>query len=714
MSTSRFLDLWSPPAGYRLASIMATTYHLHADFLEEDLLPVALGLRQSSARGREFRIELEQALQDTDVTIYLHPDGYQPGLRRSPRVDLIPLPEARTPKLHAKVGLLRFVPETGGGAVEEIVRLVVGSANLTASGYRTNIEIGVALDDAPGGDETGATAVRDAAAWLRGAIPPATDQARAQHRSMQAIFDARPIDAARDGLSFIGMPRQGGLTEVLSAIDAGDIRTLTVVSPFWPTGEEPGDVVSALFKACGGTPQTVRLAGPACEVDGILYPEMPPALLRALTKKGVAVEVAYADPRYACSQTDSKPISDGDEYGDMGATRDKAAAWRPLHAKALLLEGSRASILAAGSFNFTRKGLGVHDRASNTEAGVIWSLPAKSGAKFAPLFDFVGPWRKVDDAPEEMVKAPGPMDGKSGQLWPAFIHSIRASREGVMIEGDGATWPAVVRLSMRDIRARLVQLQRDFDPWVIVRPPAGQHVNETLRLTAAWLEEDGQQSLARYPALADLDITLEWDGQQAVLPVVFVDKHEFPLVERASREDERALIDWFLGLRPAGESEPDGFGHGIDPSTAEQPPETGGTAGILSYLLRDFVHALPGIRARLEEGAATETGLRSALLGPRSPAKLADEILAAWKRPGLGQPRKTEIATAFQLIELRQLVAHVSLPALPDGMTDQLRAQCIEHIDTTLVEVTSRLKPSVDPALKRYLEAAERAQHATP
>ena len=713
MSTSRFLDLWVPPAGYRLVSILATTYHLHADFLEEDLLPVALGLRQSSARGREFRIELEQALQDTDVTIYLHPDGYQPGLRRSPRVDLIPLPEARTPKLHAKVGLLRFVPETGGGPAEELVRLVVGSANLTSSGYRTNIEIGVALDDAPGGDATTATAVRDAAAWLRGAIPPATLQARSQHRSLQAIFDARPVDASRDGMSFIGMPRRGGLVEALAAIDVGEIQTLTVVSPFWPTGEEPRDVVDALFKACGGKPKLVRLAGPACEVEGALYPEMPPSLLRAL-REHVAVEVAYADPRYACSQSDSQLAYEGDEYGDMGATRGKAVAWRSLHAKILLLEGSRASVLAAGSFNFTRKGLGVHGLASNTEAGVIWSLPTKSGARFASLVDFVGPWRKVDGAPEEMVKAPGPMDGTSGQVWPAFIHSIRATREGVTIEGDGALWPAEVRLSMRDIRARLVQLQRDFDPWVIVRPPTGHQVDETLRLTSSWLDDDGHQALARYPALADLDITLEWDGQQAVLPVVFVDKHEFPVVERASREDERALIDWFLGLCPANESESTGFGHSVDPSIPVHQAETSRTSGILSYLLRDFVHALPGIRARLEEGAATETGMRSALLGPRSPAKLADEILAAWKRPGLGQPRKTEIATAFQLIELRQLVAHVSLPALPDGMTDQLRAQCIEHIDTTLVEVTSRLKPSVDPALKRYLEAAERAQHATP
>src|SRR5690606_19560047 len=144
---------------YRLASAIATTYQLQADFIEEDLLPVALGLRQSPARGREFRIELEKTLQDAEITVYLHPDGYTPGLRRSPRIDLIPVPESRLPKLHAKVALLLFVPEQGDDAATRIVRLVTGSANLTSSGYRHNIELAVAMDDAPSAAPVVVTAV---------------------------------------------------------------------------------------------------------------------------------------------------------------------------------------------------------------------------------------------------------------------------------------------------------------------------------------------------------------------------------------------------------------------------------------------------------------------------------------------------------------------------------------------------------------------------
>ena len=122
----RLLDLWAPPERHRLASVVATTYECQADFVEEELLPTALNLKTPSARGRDFRVELERALQDVEVTLFLHPDRYVPGMRRSPRIDLVPLPERRVTKLHAKVALLRFVPEGTANYESQVVRLIVG------------------------------------------------------------------------------------------------------------------------------------------------------------------------------------------------------------------------------------------------------------------------------------------------------------------------------------------------------------------------------------------------------------------------------------------------------------------------------------------------------------------------------------------------------------------------------------------------------------
>src|SRR5271163_402346 len=69
-------------------------------------------------------------------------------------------PEGRFPKLHAKVALLRFVTPSALGAESQIVRLIVGSANLTSPGYRSNLEVAVAVDDAHGCAAEAATVVR--------------------------------------------------------------------------------------------------------------------------------------------------------------------------------------------------------------------------------------------------------------------------------------------------------------------------------------------------------------------------------------------------------------------------------------------------------------------------------------------------------------------------------------------------------------------------
>ena len=61
---------------------------------------------------------------------------------------------------------MRFVTPAALEAAHQIIRLVVGSANLTGAGYRSNIEVAASVDDTPGGSPEAATAVRDAVAWL--------------------------------------------------------------------------------------------------------------------------------------------------------------------------------------------------------------------------------------------------------------------------------------------------------------------------------------------------------------------------------------------------------------------------------------------------------------------------------------------------------------------------------------------------------------------
>ena len=712
MSSARLLELWMPPPGHRLASVLATTYQLQADFIEEDLLPVALGLRLPAARGRSFRLELEQALQGVDITIYLHPDGYQPGMRRSPRIDLVTLPESRLPKLHAKVSLLRFVPEGGAPADQQLVRMLVGSANLTAPGYRDNIEVAIALDDAPGASAAEVTAVRDAAAWMRDTVGHRTKQAREQDGALQAVFAARPMPAQRDELRFVGLPARGGLIGALQTAGVANVRTLTAVSPFWPSGTDLKDVVEYLFRLCGGVPGQVRLVGPAQrDADGVVHPVMAIPLLHALLATGTRVAVAAADPGYGCVADET---DEGDEYTDLGKLQPGAMACRDLHAKLLLLESKTHVFLVMGSFNLTRKGLGLHGR-SNTEAGMVWSLLKRQSEQLSSLLAFAHGWRDVEDANKANVLEPAAQDGEPVLGWPPFLHAIRATRDAIILEGDANSWPSTVAMHMRDIRARLVQREEDFDAWVVNKPQPPEAIESVLPLRASWLIPGAFPQVEAYPALPDLELVMEWEDKRVVLPVVFDDKYLFPVVERAHREDERALIDWFLGLRPEGDADGDGFGHAIDPEVVQKPPEPSDTAGILSYLVRDFVHALPGIRGHLAEGVTTETALRTVLLGARSPAVLAEEVLQAWQAPRPDMPRKTAVATAFQLVELYKLVRHVPLPDWADSERDALRAQCLSRIRAALDPVLAHLRTSERaPVLDTYLATLSGGAHHAP
>ena len=691
MTAHRLIERWEAPQGFRLASVVATTYELQADFLEEDLLPVALGLRLPPARGRDFRLELEHALGDTEVSIFFHPGRYQSGLRRSPRIDLVPLPEGRYPKLHAKVVLMRFVTPAARGPSHQVVRLVVGSANLTGSGYRSNIEVAASVDDTPGGSPEAATAVRDAVDWLERLIGSTTDQVTQQLRDMKAVFASRPAPRRDARLRFVGLPSENGFPPLAGPRERVD--ELTIASPFWPLGDDLSDVATALARLCGGRWRAVRLVGPAdLDERGNARPVIPAAFVRALLDMGAKVKVAAADPGYGCVTADEDDEGEFDEIAERRGSNPQGN--RSLHAKALLAVGGKTTRLAIGSFNLTRKGLGLV-RNSNAEAGLLWSLPNDEASGLGGVVSFGTAWRKVIRKPEEFVVEPGQFDGDDEGGWPAFILSLRAKRDELLVEGDSATWPGKVVIRMRDIRSRLLNQEQWFDRWTVRAPTGTDGVfSASTPLKASWLERSHARDGQPWPALPDIEAEVSWDGNAATLPVVFEDKHLFPVVESRSREDEQSLVAWFLGLRPASEKEDEGFGHSIDPIRGKgEPPPTPGD--ILSYLVRDFVHALPGVRNRLTDAGMTETGLRAALLGHRSPVELARESLRAYRTPQLGKPRKTPVATAFQLVELRRLLQTVPLPELAAGVTDALRNEAVAKVSSALDEVVAEL-PATD------------------
>jgi hypothetical protein len=71
--------------------------------------------------------------------------------------------------------------------------------------------------------------------------------------------------------------------------------------------------------------------------------------------------------------------------------------------------------------------------------------------------------------------------------------------------------------------------------------------------------------------------------------------------------------------------------------------------------------------------------------------QLAQEAVEALREPRADRPRKTVLATAFQLKELLQLLEEVPLPELAEGATEVLRADAISAVASSLATVIAEL-----------------------
>ena len=115
-----------------------------------------------------------------------------------------------------------------------------------------------------------------------------------------------------------------------------------------------------------------------------------------------------------------------------------------------------------------------------------------------------------------------------------------------------------------------------------------------------------------------------------------------------------------------------------------------------------------GIRVQ-HPGIAVQLPPKSAFTFLRNRCSRSAEI-RTFRKPSPGKPRKTAVATAFQLAELRRLLQTVPLPDLGDGIADGLRAEAVAAVSSALDEVVAELPPNDDTDVVRAYLALHRGQ----
>jgi hypothetical protein len=689
----RLIDYYLPPGeGFVLESLVATTYQVDFEFFEEELLAAALGVRSPVSRLKAFRSELERKLQKVEVSVLYDLGGCDRLARLSPRIDAIPV-VAR--KLHSKISLLMWVREdrAGGAPPDRRMRLIVGSANLTRQGFRHNYEC-VASVDYGGRDPAPRTLLTTAI----GLVQQIGAQSQTPQLSRQLAAFAAQAALLPDGTAGPDDPvRLLAATEVVPAIRDSWLaisnkapETVTVVSPFWADGSTAAEALFDLFQQLGSPASLEMVCCGEKSADGKTWlPVFDSSLavdLKDRLSSQLYLRASLPDTGLQHSSSTANDIGDELEEKEfatrLGAENGNGTEVpRSLHAKMILVDGMEGSVLYAGSSNCTRRGLGLGGP-YNFEAGFVYRLTRRQRKQVSGLLTFAGPATEVraDSVPSTVQPS-----SEEETFAPRFMSEVVVAGTVVTVRFR-ETIPADLVLLM-PIPARA----GDAGYWLLYRAdahcqPSAQDVSVDLaecqrcdeRLAPLLADPSGQQIVPH------VFVEVRWEGHSATFPVRFDDKTRLPLLLVGRKPTEGELIEYFLFGTEPEEWEQGGGLPGESGAPATDAPID--TSRILTYFIRRFVQAIPGIEAEIKRAGYSRASLDAALRGPTSPLELAERAYASLTRdPAPDEPAKTPTAVGFQLTEilaaLLRCQAHVTDSDLQECFQPVV-ARCRGMLDT--------------------------------
>ena len=322
----------------------------------------------SESESVGYLIEREEKLADARICALV--DRQHARDKESLRWDILPVLVPRGIQ-HAKLSVLLWANH---------LRIIIGSANLTEPGYRSNLEVCGAIDlsRVEGGPRDHVirclefvSSVLDLSVGDDSRDGP-KKRARESLRNVRQHVRLWPASASRKRL---GIPVFGGVgTSVLSQLEdelpsQGAARETYVVSPFFD--QPPGDrrVGKHLQSLLTKKKSTSVFFHVRCE-------DLPNGQVRAHIPKGLIDEV----------NTNSDVVVRKVDNVQAGETR-------PLHAKMLSLNNNDWQLLMIGSSNFTTAGLGLTAGRANLEANLVYRC-SKDSSHFKVLREV---WPDVTD-----------------------------------------------------------------------------------------------------------------------------------------------------------------------------------------------------------------------------------------------------------------------------------------------------------------------------
>jgi hypothetical protein len=667
----RYLDFWLPPqdAGAPVGCL-ATSFTFDADFFSADCLTRFLSLTSwdpdpSNRVDIAAGIEAQERLAETRVCVLVD-RSYRPQ-PRDLRWDVLPV-SVPGGLLHAKVAVLLW---------ENVTRVIIGSANLTSAGYRSQVEVGVAFDL----DET--------CVVPRGVFDSLTAELR-------GYLDLTPGDAARGP-----RPRAATLMDDIEARVASAPLPTTlprdVMVALAPTGRAPNgrvakplDELAAVWR--GSPPQSVAALSPYWDDTEDMAGAR--AVLGKLARRaptGARTEARFVVPVVGVAGTrivraPGRLNSIADPRFDARVVTFDAPDGRRLHAKCVQYRSSTWMATMIGSSNVTAKGLGEDPRPHrelNLWIGCRPDSPqGKALAKLVPQGEVLDAelenWEVLDDDEDETL-LPALPEG--------FVEALLES-------------PTTLRLTLR--RDRLPS------EWEV------RHLGPDSRSTvlldgSAWTRQgQPEQVVVTLPRgqgarCSVLDVAWEKGGVEVQAPwlVNVASATALPVPPEFANLPAATLLAILASNRPLAEAVADAMNGQVSRVSAERdeldPLKRYDSSGLLLHRIRLSSAALAGLERRLDQPVLSMEALEwrlAGVLGPETVAdRIAEEAEVATALPG---------ETAFLLAELALTVVRIDFDSLaPEGLTEQVR----QRVDAALKHIAAKLAPVRDDVADSLLRA---------
>lgn len=648
ISSRKLIDRLVPdPHWGAMQGLIATTFDLRPEFLETDFLPSVFGLGAWDDQSWASRIALEKRLFELNAAAVITEARRYRGRPRSLRLDVQPAVSPRGSVLHAKVTLLLF---------ERAVRLIVGSANLTKQGYRENREV-IAVLTATQKSKKEAALIAQGLEGMESALKSwLTPEARKLIRHSIDTVQPWLNGGADPDTSFVWSNGQSRLWhEFMARWPVGEtVKRISILSPFW--SQDANLTLSAFLTQLNNagplaSDAEVRLLTDAFKnPNGEFVPILPPAYaLQDWRALGVKATVQPVNPEV-------HPEELGGMEGFTGT--------RALHAKVILVEGTRSGLAYIGSANFTGHGWGFipGENNANTEAGIILRRSLQSSNFDDVLPDLVGDPMLLSNANSHRLQPPE-MES-ADEPWPEFIHQVLLAPD----TADGDKLELRIETAADSAKfhwsARLLEKDGIPDETLV---PLEKTQDTTKNVFSVSLSG---QILTRL--LTDQEIQICWEdctaGRSVPLNVEGSARASLPISPGKQSIEESHLISYYQG-RIAWEQlfpDPDADGSSGDQFAVAAAISSGvDKSRIQSYQIREFVEALAGLNRDLRSATQSEPAMRLALLGPVSPFALAQTIIAA-----VTAGRRTPTAAGFQLVEILACLQSATSHPVPERLAD--------------------------------------------